>query len=129
MLRKAFFPLLLIAIVAASVWYFMPNGSPNNQNEDVLISIKKEDVSISVHATGELKAKYSEKIRGPQGMRTNKIYETNLSDIVPEGTLVKKGSYVASLDKTEIDTRIKDIQTEIERTETQLEQAKIDTAI
>ena len=129
MLKKSFIPIILLALVGASIWYFLPNRTQKGQNEDILISVERGDVPITVHATGELKAKYSEKIRGPQGMRTNKIYETNLTDIVPEGTIVQEGQYVASLDKTELDTRVKDIQTEIEKTETQLEQARIDTAI
>ena len=129
MFRKLLLPIILLVIVALTVWYFMPNSTKKSQNADILVKVEIKDIPITVHATGELKAKFSEKIRGPQGMRTNKIYETSLTDIVPEGTLVKAGQYVASLDKTEVDTRMKDIQTEVEKTETQLEQTKIDTAI
>lgn len=82
-----------------------------------------------VSATGELKAKNSEEIKGPTGMRAAQIYQVTISDMVPEGTMVKKGDYVASLDRTELETKLKEAQTEIDKIETQLEQAKIDTAI
>jgi multidrug resistance efflux pump len=129
MFKKFIVPIFLLIAIATVIWYFLPSNSQTSQNENILVKVELGDVQISVQATGELQAKYSEKIRGPEGMRTNKIYETSLTDIVPEGTIVKEGSYVASLDKTELDTRMKDIQTEVEKTETQLEQAKIDTAI
>ena len=49
--------------------------------------------------------------------------------MVAEGTIVKEGDYVAKLDRSELDTKLKDIQTEIEKIETQLAQTEIDTAI
>jgi len=49
--------------------------------------------------------------------------------MVAEGTVVAEGEYVARLDRSELDAKIKDAQTEIEKIETQLQQAKIDTAI
>lgn len=91
--------------------------------------VKKGEFKVKVTATGELQAKRSEKIRGPQGMRTAGIWQTNIQDMVAEGTVVKEGQYVASLDKTELGNKMRDAQTEIDKILTQLEQAKIDTAI
>jgi multidrug efflux pump subunit AcrA (membrane-fusion protein) len=62
-------------------------------------------------------------------MRSAQIYQTNITDMIPEGTLVKEGDYVAALDKTELETKMKDAMTEVEKIETQLAQAEIDTAI
>lgn len=84
---------------------------------------------ITVTATGELQAKRSVKIRAPQGMRPAGIYETTLGDLIPEGTIVKAGQYVAKLDRTELAGKMSNVQTELEKINTQLEQAKIDTAI
>ncbi|MEO0341366.1 MAG: HlyD family efflux transporter periplasmic adaptor subunit, partial [Bacteroidota bacterium] len=66
---------------------------------------------------------------GPQGMRSARIYETTITDLVTEGTLLKEGDYVATLDRTELANRMSTIQVEIDKIETQLTQAKIDTAI
>ena len=62
-------------------------------------------------------------------MRPARIYETTISNLVNEGTIVKKGDFVASLDKTELDNKIREAQTEIDKIETQLAQAEIDTTI
>ena len=62
-------------------------------------------------------------------MRAAGIYETTISDLVTEGTILEQGAYVANLDRTEIAGKMSNVQTEIEKIQTQLEQAKIDTAI
>ncbi|MBK9014796.1 MAG: HlyD family efflux transporter periplasmic adaptor subunit [Saprospiraceae bacterium] len=62
-------------------------------------------------------------------MRSAQIWQATITDMVPEGTVLKAGDYVATLDRTELETKLKEAQTEIDKTQTQLEQAKIDTAI
>lgn len=119
--------LVLIALVLAAVYLLPADGA--EAKKDILTQVKKGPFVVNVKATGELKAKRSEEIRGPQGMRTARIYNATITDLVPEGTLVKKGDFVASLDKSELDQRIKESQSEIDEILTQLDQARIDTAI
>ncbi len=99
------------------------------QEKSLSTTVKKGEFKIHVAATGELKAKNSEEIKGPSGMRSAQIWQATISDMVPEGTVLKAGDYVATLDRTELETKLKEAQTEIDKTQTQLEQAKIDTAI
>jgi hypothetical protein len=125
------FPALLaIALLAL----LQPSCSPSSnkgkeQAKQLSTTVKKGEFKIFVAATGELKAKNSEEIKGPAGMRSAQIWQATISDMVPEGTVLKAGDYVASLDRTELETKLKEAQTEIEKILTQLEQAKIDTAI
>lgn len=119
----------LIAIAVAVAGYFTLSPNAKSSKADIYAQIKKSNFVVSVNATGELKAKKSIKIRGPQGMRSAGIYNTTIKDLIPEGTVVKKGDYVASLDKTELATKITAVQTDIEKEMTKLEQIKIDTAI
>ena len=119
----------LIAITLALLAYFLLKQGDTNSADLLYSKVKKSNFLVSVNATGELKAKKSIKIRGPQGMRSAQIFNTTIKDIIPEGTVVKKGDYVASLDKTELATKITNVQTDIERENTKLEQIKIDTAI
>lgn len=86
-------------------------------------------MAVTIHAPGELQAKRSEKIKGPDGLRTVGIYQMTISTLVPEGTVVQPGQFIASLDPTELAGKIKEAQTEMEKIMTQLDQAKIDTAI
>jgi multidrug efflux pump subunit AcrA (membrane-fusion protein) len=120
---------VLILGLIGSIIYFAGGKEKVKRTESVKTQVSKGDFLITVTGTGELKAKRSEKIRGPQGMRSARIYQTTITDMVAEGTVVKKGDYVATLDKTELDQKVKEAQTEIEKIHTQLEQAKIDTAI
>ncbi len=125
---KVILPIIIILLGGAGYFYFSQQDE-NPQQQAIKTQVKKGEFKVHVIATGELKAKRSEKIKGPQGMRSAQIYQTNLTDLIPEGTLVKAGDYVGALDKTELETKMKDAMAEVEKIETQLAQAKIDTAI
>lgn len=125
---RVFVPLLLVALIGGGIYYYT-RGSEVEQAKELITTVKKGEFRIYVNATGELQAKRSVKIRGPQGMRTIEVYQTSISDLIPEGTVVKKGDYVAGLDQTELATKMKEAQNEIDQIYTQLEQTKIDTAI
>ena len=127
-MKKYAIPLFSIAALVLAAIFLLP-GETAETKKDVLASVKKGSFVVNVKATGELKAKRSEEIRGPQGMRTARIYNATITELVPEGTIVKKGDFVASLDKSELDQRIKESQSEIDEILTQLDQARIDTAI
>lgn len=118
-----------IPIIAIAGFIYIFTGTKKDEKTYLFTEANKSNFPVEVVATGELKAKKSIKIRGPQGMRAAGIWQTTIKDLVPEGTNVKKGQFVASLDKTELATRITEIQTEMEKLATQLEQTKIDTAI
>lgn len=127
MKKSILYGISIIAIAAVAYFFLKPGVTSSNTN--IFAEAKESNFLVSVSATGELKAKKSTKIRGPQGMRSAQIYNTTIKDIIPEGTLVKKGDFVASLDKSELATKIQNVQTEIEKENTKLEQIKIDTAI
>lgn len=125
---KFLLPLLLVLLAGAAYFFYNPSTT-SSKKVNLKTTVQKGEFVVKVTATGELKAKRSVKIQGPQGMRSARIYQTNITDMVSEGTVVKEGDYVATLDKTELDGKIKEAQTEIDKIETQLEQAKIDTII
>ncbi len=115
-----------ILTTAALLFYLTKSTA---QSVVITTQVEQGPFQIYVNATGELKAKRSVKIRGPMGMRSIGIWQTNITELVPEGTNVSKGDFVASLDRTELANRMSDVQTEIEKIETQLQQNLIDTTI
>lgn len=124
---------LIIAVCLVGM-YLLTNSACSSatgkeQSSNLSTIVEKGEFKIYVAATGELKAKNSEEIKGPSGMRSAQIWQATISYLVPEGTVVKAGDHVASLDRTELETKLKEAQTEIDKIQTQLEQAKIDTAI
>ncbi|MFK8104368.1 MAG: efflux RND transporter periplasmic adaptor subunit [Saprospiraceae bacterium] len=122
--------LLTLTLVGVGLGiYWLSNPDKNVETNQISTEVSKGDFIINVTATGELQAKNSEKIQGPQGMRSAGIWQTSITDLVPEGTVVKAGDYVATLDRTELANKISEANSELEKIETQLQQAKIDTAI
>ncbi len=129
-MKKFIFPIAIIAILGVGAYFLLqPAVEKSDQVDNLSTTVKKGDFVVTVTATGELNAKNSVQIRGPQGMRAAGIYETTISDLIPEGTIVEKGDYVASLDRTELASKMSTVQTELDKIQTQLEQARIDTAI
>ena len=127
MLKVIIPAVVLIAVGLLLYNYLQPAGT--QQQDLITAQVRKGKLEVVVDATGELQAKRSVKVRGPQGMRAAGIYQATIQDLVPEGTIVKEGDYVAKLDRSELAGRISTVQTELEKVQTQLEQAKIDTAI
>jgi multidrug efflux pump subunit AcrA (membrane-fusion protein) len=121
--------LLLFAgiILAAVVLYFLFSGG--DKTEQIVVKVKKGSFPIEVTTTGELIAKSSDKIYGPQNLRQIQIWQVKITDIIPDGTVVDSGQYVASLDKSEITNKIKDEETNVEKLESQFIKTKLDTSL
>jgi HlyD family secretion protein len=86
---------------------------------------------ITIQTTGELVAENSVDIKGPEFSQGRDIHSTNIkiTDLVPEGTVVQKGDFVATLDKTELDNSLKDARDRLTTLQTNLDMALLDTAM
>lgn len=86
---------------------------------------------ILVSTTGELQAENSTDIEGPQGLggRNMRFRDITIQDLIPEGTVVRKGDYVATLDRSDADNSLKDELDELEQMENDYEMKKLDTTI
>lgn len=115
--------ILLIAVVA----YFMIPRS--DKSKQLVVKVKKGTFPIEVTTTGELLAKSSEKIYGPAALKMIQVWQVKITDIIPDGTKVDSGQYVATLDRTDISNKLKDEQTNLEKFETQLAKTKLDTSL
>ncbi len=125
--RRFWIIVILIAIViTGSSYYFTRNKKTENA---IIAKVTFGDFKIDVTTSGELEAKDSENIMGPAGMREVRIWQVQISDIVPEGTLVDSGQYVATLDRAEITNRMKDLESELEKLESQYIKTKLDTSM
>jgi multidrug efflux pump subunit AcrA (membrane-fusion protein) len=115
-------------IAGALLLFWMFSGS-SQEDKDIFVQVKRGMFEINVFTTGELEAKNSVNINGPEGLRTVGIWQVKISDLVPEGTRVKKGDYIAALDKTEISNKIRDAESELQKFESQYNQTILDTAL
>jgi multidrug efflux pump subunit AcrA (membrane-fusion protein) len=128
---------IILAIIALVVFNKMTS---RKLNENSFTEVKSGVFDITVANSGELIAEKSIDIKGPeiqtgsmggQGGRGNDMHAMDLKiqDIVPEGTIVNEGDYIAQLDRTSYSNLLKD---ELEKLKTYQERVDIkilDTAV
>ncbi|HAM09707.1 MAG: hypothetical protein A2X05_10425 [Bacteroidetes bacterium GWE2_41_25] len=100
----------------------------------------EDDFEISVSNSGELTAERSIEIKGPQmaqgrrnmgggGHNNMRMMELKIQDIVPEGTMVKEGDYIAQMDRTQYDNTLKDEREKLQKEQETLEMKLLDSAV
>ncbi|PLX12097.1 MAG: RND transporter, partial [Marinilabiliales bacterium] len=118
----------VLLIIAVVIYLTVISGS---EEAEVVINapVKYGKFEIVVTTTGELQAENSEKIRGPSGLRRIRVYNVKITDLVAEGTVIDSGDYVATLDRTEAETRLKDIESNLQQIESQYTETRLDTTM
>lgn len=115
----------LVVLVAAGLLF---------QNDDeaaveLLVRPQQGPFQSVVTATGELQAKNSVQIYGPRRAQQARIFEMKILRLVPEGTVVGAGDFVAELDRSQLTSSMKDVEIEVQKAESRYTQAKLDTAL
>lgn len=118
---------MILGFIVLSLWFFL--RSERVLFEPVCVQVMRGDFVVSVFTSGELEAKNSENILGPSGLRNVGLWNVEIAEMVPEGTVVRRGDWVATLDRTEISNRLQDRETELERLETNFTQTVLDTTL
>lgn len=127
-MKKKYTYLLIIAIlIIFLIWYF--TKGERGEGSEITAPVKYGEFRINVTTTGELEAKNSEKIYGPDGLRAVRIWQVKIEDIIDDGTVVDSGDYVATLDRTEITNTMKDVENELDKLESQYTKTKLDTSL
>ena len=114
--------LLILSATAYAVFF-----RDTKINNDILLEVKKNDFEVNILTTGELRSKSMTMISAPTKLRQLGIYQIKIADMVPEGTLVKEGAFVVSLDNSDVLTKIKDQQLNIDKKNAEIKQASLDT--
>jgi len=129
MKKKVVIPIVALAIILVIIWQFTGKSASNTNM--IKVPVQTGEFVIAVTTTGELQAKNSVKVMGPQNLRSKgiRINDIKIDDLIPEGTIVDSGDYVAKLDLTEIDNSLKDLETELEKLESQYTKTKLDTTL
>ncbi len=82
-----------------------------------------------MNTTGELQAQSSVDISGPTGARKAGIFQLKITRLVPEGTIVAPGDFVAELDKSEIVAKIKEVEINLQKFQSVFTQVKLDCTL
>ena len=123
--------IIFVSIVAVFLLVFLIQKftSRSTDSSEIYAEVKRGMFRIEVTTAGELDAKNSIEIMGPNGLRRAQIWQVKINDIVDEGTVVEKGDYIARLDQSEIGDKIQQKSTDLQQTMSQYTQAKLDTAL
>jgi len=113
-----------VAVIIASYFIFLRKSSSN----ELTVKPTRGTFKITVTTSGELRSEKSIDIRGPANLAAAEIYEMKISRLVPEGTVVDSGEFVAELDRTAIMSKIKDIQLSIKKYESEYQLKELDSA-
>ncbi|MBW6459517.1 MAG: efflux RND transporter periplasmic adaptor subunit [Bacteroidales bacterium] len=128
MKKSRIYLISLVAILAiVLIWIF--SGTGPDKEVTIKVPVKYGKFDIVVTTTGELEAKSSEKIMGPVNLRDFRIWQIKIEDIIPDGTVVDSGNYIASLDRSELVNKLKDQELEIEKLTTQFTKTQLDTTM
>ncbi len=120
-----FVSIAAIIIIAVALYFTLEEDSASA----VTVNPVRGEFIVSVTTTGELQAENSIEIMAPVNARQAGIYNMKISKLIPEGTNVKKGEFVAELDKSEISQKIKELELSVQQLETQLLQKKLDSTL
>lgn len=117
-----------IATILLIIVYSFYNKS-TDENVSLTTKVIKGDFINEVIISGEAQSTSSKKINAPtEGMRFG-IYNLKIENLIPEGTIVKKGDYIAKLDVSEVNQKILDAQLNLESSQSKYTEQQLDTTL
>lgn len=130
-MKKNIITISIIAVVAIIALIVISRLTRKTDLSILYSEAKKGDFEIVVTTTGELQAESSMDIKGPDGLQSRNIRlgGVKIQDLIPEGTEVREGDYVATLERSTADNTLKEELDNQEKYETALLKMIIDTTI
>ena len=130
MKRRTLFAIVIpVGLIVALVLYSALSGK---EKEIVLeTEVQQGKFEIAVMVTGELQAIRETEIKAPSQLRSRnlRIRSVKIQDLIPEGTVVDSGQWVATLDRSEADNSLKDILDNLEQKESEYMRTRLDTTM
>ena len=122
--RLIFLSVTAILIVAGLI-YFRSLGS-----SDIYV-VKKDNFEATITCKGEIQSDRAVLISFPDILsdRNLNIYQSQIKDLVPEGTVVKKGDYVALLDQARIKQLAQQNAESLQKLSAAFNDSKLDSAV
>lgn len=130
MKRRTLLAIVIPAIVIAALIVF--SVLSGKEKEIVLeTEVQYGQFEIAVMVTGELQAIRETEIEAPSQLRSRnlRIRSIKIQELIPEGTMVDSGDWVATLDRSEADNSLKDIMDNLEQEESEYMRVRLDTTM
>jgi hypothetical protein len=129
-LRKRWLPVLIAVLVIGGpiAWYKWPVGAASAAETSLTAPVKSGKFAVLVTTTGELRARKFVQIQGPNSQPAQ-IYQTKITWIVPEGTIVKEGDKIAELDRGPAATRLATVTIDNQKAQAEFTNASLDSTL
>jgi multidrug efflux pump subunit AcrA (membrane-fusion protein) len=126
---KKYYIIIIVAVIAlgsAAIVFGMTNISSGKTH-----TVRSGTFELALHIKGEIQGKNAVVINLPDELKKRdlRIYGLKIKDMVQEGTQVKAGEWVATLDAGTINQRIQSNTQELNKYRAEFNDAKIDSAI
>lgn len=127
--RKRWLPLLIVALVIGGpiAWYKWPSTA-SAAEAALTVPVKQGDFKVLVTTTGELRARKFVQIQGPNSQAAQ-VYQTKITWIVPEGTVVKEGDKIAELDRAPAATRLQTVMLDNQKAQAEFTNSSLDSTL
>ncbi len=118
-----------VLLITALILYSALSGKEKEIVLETEVQFGQFDIAVMV--TGELQAIRETAINAPSSLRSRnlRIHRVKIQDLIPEGTVVDSGDWVATLDRSEADNSLKDILDNLEKEESEYMRTKLDTTM
>lgn len=119
----------IVVLFGAGAWYWF---SRDEGQRAIYAEVQEGEFTVSVKVTGELEAVHSETIDAPADkMRSRwlRLSNVTIKDLVPEGTVVDSGDFVALLDKDVLSSQIKITEDDVDKMQQQYLKVQLDTTL
>lgn len=128
-LRARWLPILIAVFVVGGpvAWYKWP-ATASAADAVLTTPVKKGTFKVIVTTTGELRARKFVQIQGPNSQPAQ-IYQSKITWIVPEGTVVKEGDKIAELDRAPAATRQQSVTLDLQKAQAQFTDVSLDSAL
>lgn len=120
---------IAIAIIAGLLIILMLFGGKKDKKEvQIKTEVQLGSFQIKISTSGELEAENSTKVMGPQ-LNKIRVWNSTLESIVPEGTDVDSGDFVAKIDASEVADKLSEAQLDLEMADTKFSNTILDTTL
>ncbi len=131
MKRTVIITAFIVIIISIGLILFVRNTSQDREKVMDLAEAEHGNLEIVVSNSGELVAETSYDIKGPEFVQSTnfRVEPVKITDLVPEGTFVKEGDYIGTLDRTSLNNTLKDQADILNKLRSDLEMKLLDTAV
>jgi HlyD family secretion protein len=130
-MKKTLYTTGIVILAAFILLYALNRIGSKRGTAEFYTKVQKGQFEISVISAGELMAERSVDIKGPEIAmgRDIRFFNIKIQDLIPEGTVVKAGDYIATLDRTDLNNSLKDAQDLLTTMQTNLDMKLLDSAV